>query len=347
MELSPKQITIAVTVYSRRQYVLQAIDSALNQTVPVKVMVVEDCGPDESLRDFIVTHFKDRIVYMRNSKNRGLFDNWNACLEYCSTPWLSILHDDDFLRPNFVETMFKLATVAPGRGLYFGRAAKVSEDDRIEPPDTVNWESNWQDLDLKRLADECFLFFPGQVFCVRHAQSLGGFRRASFLTGDWDMWFRLALHFGGAQSASEVAASRTHYGSDRGSTRVERKGWKWALENVQRKRNLAVLLHERRIAIPFERTKLLKTSPIPSRLLLRDSREFNRRMLKYNAWLFTHSTAPNARYAALQWITRIGGPNTLRIGSILWNRIRQLVSRARLAQRQKSQVRVDRKIATN
>src|SRR5690242_712154 len=50
MELKPEQITIAVTVYNRRDYLPDAIQSALNQTVPVRVIVVEDCGPDPGLR---------------------------------------------------------------------------------------------------------------------------------------------------------------------------------------------------------------------------------------------------------------------------------------------------------
>src|SRR5580658_7936336 len=106
LELRPEDITIAITVYSRREFVLGAIRSALAQTIPVKVIVVEDCG-DPALRDFVLREFGSRIEYFRNPRNRGLFDNWNACLEYCRTPWISILHDDDLLHPIFVETMLK------------------------------------------------------------------------------------------------------------------------------------------------------------------------------------------------------------------------------------------------
>src|SRR5262249_47701629 len=101
--LRPGDITIAVTVFNRRDFVLESIRSALEQTLPVKVIVVENCGPDPGLREFILGEFGSRIEYFRNATNRGMFDNWNACLEYCRTPWLSILHDDDELRPNFVK----------------------------------------------------------------------------------------------------------------------------------------------------------------------------------------------------------------------------------------------------
>ena len=56
-QLNPSDLTIAVTVFSRRDYILEAVRSALNQTVPVKVIVVEDCGPDVTLRDFVLKEF--------------------------------------------------------------------------------------------------------------------------------------------------------------------------------------------------------------------------------------------------------------------------------------------------
>jgi glycosyltransferase involved in cell wall biosynthesis len=82
MILRAEDITIAVTVYNRRDYVLAAIRSAVNQTIPVKVMVVEDCGPDATLCDFIVGESGNRIEYIRNSRIRGLFGYWNVCREH-------------------------------------------------------------------------------------------------------------------------------------------------------------------------------------------------------------------------------------------------------------------------
>jgi glycosyltransferase involved in cell wall biosynthesis len=316
MELRAEDITIAVTVYSRRDYVCEAIRSALGQTVPVQVIVVEDCGPDPGLREFILQEFGGRITYYRNPKNRGLFDNWHACMEYSRTPWLSILHDDDLLRPNFVENLLEVARAAPGRALYFGRQARL-EADGLHPAPPVAWEKPWADIDLIKFADVCYIYYPGQLFRIADARAIGGFRTASYFTGDWDMWFRLTVLRGGVQSAAELAVVRGHDGADRGTSVVVRKGWKWALDNLQRKRNLALLSREKGIQIPFDRVKLLQDSPIPTRVMLRNARHFTRRMLRYNWWLFTHSRPPHWRYAALQWIAQIIGPKTFKISSLL------------------------------
>lgn len=318
MPLLAEHITIAVTVYSRREFVLEAVRSALSQTIPVKVIVVEDCGPDPTLRDLILGQFGHRIQYFRNTRNRGLFDNWNACMEYCSTPWLSILHDDDVLRPDFVEAMLDLARHVPNRSIYFGRSTMLLETGKMAPPPDISW-SGWREIDLSEFAEQCFVMFPGQLFRVAAAREVGGVNPNSYLTGDWDLWFKIALRFGGAQTAKDVSIVRSHYGIDRGSTRVERMGWKLVLDNVQRKRNLQILRKEKNISIPFRRARFLDQSPVPSRLLLRDACGFSRRMLAYNAWLFTHSKAPNHAYRALQWMVDLFGPGALRGCSRLCN----------------------------
>src|SRR5215475_4246845 len=127
MNLSPADITIAVTVFNRRQFLKQAIASALEQTMPARVIVVEDCGPDPEMETFVRQQFGERIGYLRNPKRRGLFGNWNACLDYCRTPWISILHDDDYVAPGFIEAMIELSRQAPGKGLYFGQTTLVNE----------------------------------------------------------------------------------------------------------------------------------------------------------------------------------------------------------------------------
>ena len=118
-ELSAEDITIAVTVFNRRKYVKQAVASALDQTRPVRVIVVEDCGPDAGLEQFVRQEFGSRIEYIRNPRRRGLFGNWNACLGYSGRPWLSILHDDDYLAPGFIEAMLESEPAGPGLRIVF------------------------------------------------------------------------------------------------------------------------------------------------------------------------------------------------------------------------------------
>lgn len=326
-DVTPADITIAVTVYSRAEFIFDAIRSALEQTVPVKVIVVEDCGPNPKLQSMVRERFGERITYFRNPTNRGLFDNWNACMEYCTTAWLSILHDDDMLAPRFVETMLALHQKAPDCSIYFGRTSVLAgqEEERTGP---VTWKEGWRPLPLAEFAELNVVLFPGQLLRVADAHAVGGFRPISLWAGDWDFWFRMAVHGGAAQTAEEVSVARSHYGADRGTSRVERMGWKWALDNVQRKRNLALLAKARGIHVAYDRTRVVKSSPVPTVYLLRYARGFSRRMLKYDYWLYLKSVPPNLGYAIVQSFLRLIGPRGVKLISSCWNLISSSGQRA-------------------
>ena len=221
---TPGDITIAVTVFDRRDFIEQAVASALAQTLPVRVMVVEDCSPDTGLQAFVVSKFGSRVTYHRNPRRRGLFDNSNACLGLCTTSWLCLLHDDDFLAADFVEAMAELAAKIPGKGLYYGRCSFVDSAGRaaFTPPAPAG--PVWQSADVISVALLNPVRFPGELFRADYARTLGGFRPTSLFTGDWDMWFKLALHCGAAGTSRVVGNSRGHEAEGRGTVRVERNG---------------------------------------------------------------------------------------------------------------------------
>jgi glycosyltransferase involved in cell wall biosynthesis len=314
-------ITIAVTVYDRRRYIGQAIQSALSQNTRghIPVVVVEDCGPDPGLREEVVAKFGDRISYVRNPRRCGLVDNWNACIELCKTPWLCILHDDDILEPIFVSSMIELAGAVPQRALYYGRWNNIDENGVIIKQASISPDFSWSEPSLADWARHNRASFAGQLFNVAAARKVGGFRPNSQYTGDWDMWFRLAFHFGAAATSRVVANFREHVSYGRGTTRVDVSGRKYAYVNMQRKRNLS-LLSKRQPDCRFHRQSLQRESPMPSRWLLLYGYGFSARMLRYNAGLFLLSRSPHKGYAILQNLARFVSWRFIKVISRLFSR---------------------------
>jgi glycosyltransferase involved in cell wall biosynthesis len=325
MSLSPDQITIAITVYDRRHFVKQAIASALNQTVPVRVIVVEDCGPDLGLQSFIKDEFGSRVEYFRNPQRRGLFGNWNACIEYCRTPWLSILHDDDYLKPTFIEAMLNLSTCAPPDcGLFFGYTIVVDENGNRVP----QWQypviaSEWKQVELADFLMTNPFPFPGHLFRIDHAKRVGGFRETSLYSGDWEFWVKLVEQCKAAQTRAEVAMFRHHGEWERGTNKVLRSGKPFALYSVQRKRNIAIL-RKRGEVIRFDRKAILASFGMPSRYLLRFAAYFPPRLLSYNLELLYLSRAPHWRYRLFQMFVRLLGNDFVKLSSRCWNFVQRL-----------------------
>jgi glycosyltransferase involved in cell wall biosynthesis len=321
MALSASDITIAVTVYDRRQFLEQAISSALNQTISVRVIVVEDCGPDATLRTFVQQKFGSRVEYFRNEKRLGLFGNFNRCIELCRTRYVCILHDDDFLTPTFVEAMIELFAAAPERGLYYGICNVVDSAGKplavyTEPPRFV-----WQAMDVASAADENVVCFPGQLLNVKAAQKVGGFRTTSHFCADWELWIKLALHSGAASTKRVVGTLRDHSSPERGTSAVFRSGKVFALMNAQRKENLA-LVRRRGYSVKFDRAAIQTRSPLPFRFLLIHGKQFSPRLLRYNTNLFLISKAPNARYRCAQILVRLFRSSFVRVLSTLYNMAR-------------------------
>lgn len=318
MSLLANQITIAVTVYNRRQFIKQAIASALNQTMPVRVIVVEDCGPDPTLEAYVTAEFGSRIEYIKNPRRRGLFGNWNACTEVCATEWLSILHDDDYLAPGFVESMTELARHAPGQALYFGRTVVVDEQGQPmmeNPLRPVN--KDWHRVGLRDILNGPPFSFPGQLFKVSAAKKAGGFCEGSYYCGDWEMWAKLMAQEGAAQTAKITAYYRFHESWDKGTNVVVRNGRQTPASFIQHKRVLALLPADSKIA--FDRIAYQRLYPVSVLFLLRFGASLSPRLLAYHVRLLLLSHPPHWRYAAYQQCARVGGPGFVRWSSRLWN----------------------------
>jgi glycosyltransferase involved in cell wall biosynthesis len=328
-KLTPNDITIAITVYDRRNYLRGAIRSVLAQATADRphVIVVEDCGPDTTLRETVVEEFDDKIEYLRNSRRRGLFDNWNACIEACRTAWLCILHDDDVLEPTFVESMIELSQAAPGRALYYGRcdiADTAGHEIREAPREAL---FAWHELSLEDWARHDPVCFPGQLFNVAAARALGGFRATSRYSADWEMWFRLALTYGSAATNRVVATYREHHSTERGTTKVDISGRKYAYVNMQRKRHLA-WLRKLRPDLRFDRKAFQEESPMPTRFILQHGYGFSSRMLRYNAGLLYMSSAPHMTYRLFQSVTKLLTWRSLRIASLCFRLIKHQAQQA-------------------
>jgi glycosyltransferase involved in cell wall biosynthesis len=306
MGLTAADITIAVTVFNRRQFLKQAIGSALNQTVPVRVIVVEDCGPDAGMEKFVRQEFGSRIDYIRNPTRRGLFDNWNACLGYCKTPWLSILHDDDLLAPTFVESTVELSRQAPDCGLYFGQIVTVDESGRPLGPTRPQLQSDWQRVELADMLDVTTFPFVGITFNVACARAEGGFRKTSQYCGDWEMWCRIIGNYGSAQTKATMGHCRSHEGLERGTTKIHLNGRLRPLSFVQQKR-IVHLLRQQGCEVRFDRADLLRKAPMAVSELLLRACIWSPRILRYHIQLVRLSRAPSRPYAIFQSISRVLG----------------------------------------
>lgn len=94
-------VSILIPCYNARQWVSEAIDSALAQTWPnVEVIVVDDGSTDGSFE--VIQSYGDRIRY-ETGPNRGGNQTRNRLLELARGEWVQYLDADDYLLPDKIE----------------------------------------------------------------------------------------------------------------------------------------------------------------------------------------------------------------------------------------------------
>jgi len=122
------RITFAIPYYRGRDYLREAIESVLAQTVSDwLLLVIDDRGPEPA--DDVVAAFDDpRITYVRNDRNLGLAGNWNECVRLAGTPWVTILHGDDRLLPSYAERVLAAAERQPNVTALFTDAVNIDGD---------------------------------------------------------------------------------------------------------------------------------------------------------------------------------------------------------------------------
>jgi len=111
------QVTLIIPCYNAADTITCAIESALAQTVPVRIIVVDDCSTDDSFE--VVTALATKhpaIRLFRQAVNGGPGKARNTGLRLAETEWVAGLDSDDFLEPERTERL--LAHVA-GREVDF------------------------------------------------------------------------------------------------------------------------------------------------------------------------------------------------------------------------------------
>ena len=104
-------VTVVVPTYRRVHLLKQALESIITQreTDFAWDIVVVDNEPDngkENDTERLIRSLKnDRILLYRNSENIWAGDNFNRCILLARGKWVMMLHDDDMLIANSLDSV--------------------------------------------------------------------------------------------------------------------------------------------------------------------------------------------------------------------------------------------------
>lgn len=106
----PEDVTVVIPCYNYGQYVKEAIESTLSQTLlPKRILIIND-GSTDNTQQVIQEYKKHPLVEVINKKNSGVIDTKNLGLSKSDTYWTIFFDADDVLYPKYIEKVVEHAT---------------------------------------------------------------------------------------------------------------------------------------------------------------------------------------------------------------------------------------------
>ena len=88
-------VSVVMPAYRCAGMITASIDSALNQNVPVEVLVINDCSPDNL--DAVMERYRDipEVRYIKNEQNMGAAQSRNRGVQLARGEYVAFLDSDD------------------------------------------------------------------------------------------------------------------------------------------------------------------------------------------------------------------------------------------------------------
>lgn len=120
-------VSVIIPTFNRAEYLRAAIASVLAQTYTnFELLILDNCSPDNTT-DVVMSFHDDRIKYLRHQCNIGPTANWTYGICLAKGIFLSILGDDDYYAPEFLERRVKIMIANQNIVSAFGEYEYLSE----------------------------------------------------------------------------------------------------------------------------------------------------------------------------------------------------------------------------
>jgi alpha-1,3-rhamnosyltransferase len=102
-------VSIIVITYNSSRFVLETLESALQQTYPdIELIVSDDCSTDDTYnicQEWVNSHKERfvRAVCTQTHNNKGICGNYNHALKFAQGDWIKYIAGDDILKSNCIE----------------------------------------------------------------------------------------------------------------------------------------------------------------------------------------------------------------------------------------------------
>lgn len=216
-------ITIAIPTYNRADsYLSQTLESAVNQTYRnIEILISDNCSTDNT--ESVVKSFNDpRICYFRQKENIKANENFNFLLKEARGDYFLLLHDDDLIDSDFVETCIKAANYSTNIGLIRTGMRRIDSQEKvlaINTNDAIHLST--EDFFLLWFNQKIPMHLCMSLFNTKYLKLIGGFNSKHQLFQDVLAEVILAAKYGRMDIKNVKASYRMHAGQYSCSAKIK------------------------------------------------------------------------------------------------------------------------------
>ncbi|PKN38349.1 MAG: hypothetical protein CVU62_05715 [Deltaproteobacteria bacterium HGW-Deltaproteobacteria-2] len=133
--LNKSTFSIVIPAYNGERFLHCAIASALAQTRKADELIIVDDDSTDGTAE-IAKSYGEKIKYYFNDKATGFVDAWNRAISKATGDYITIIHQDDLLHPEYIERVEKALLQFPNIGHFFTACNYIDDSGLIikEPP---------------------------------------------------------------------------------------------------------------------------------------------------------------------------------------------------------------------
>ncbi|SOD91636.1 glycosyltransferase family 2 protein [Spirosoma fluviale] len=140
------KVSILIPTYKRPDLLVEAVKSCLEQTYLPYELVIGDDSPDEVTAQVVEELKKESPVtirYIHNKPSLKQARNINMLFNEAQGDKVMILHDDDLLMPESLETLVNVFERDPSVSVAFGKQYIITDTGEIDPESSITFNQDF------------------------------------------------------------------------------------------------------------------------------------------------------------------------------------------------------------
>jgi glycosyltransferase involved in cell wall biosynthesis len=188
-------IDVAIPNYNYGRFLRECVSSVQAQDVEnLRILIVDNCSTDNSLDIARQLAAEDsRITVIAHDVNKGMHGSFNACIDWCTADYMTLLHADDLLPPGALRRARDYLDTHPSAVMTFGESVWTGERFVQLGPE------RWSAISGHRFIDGLCQTAANPVACAgvilrtSAQKAVGHYDPEISFAPDIEMWLRLAL----------------------------------------------------------------------------------------------------------------------------------------------------------